>query len=84
MSRNVCSIYKYTVGMLYAEGREKAEKGDVVKRKKEKKKRAFKSYFVSSNADQNHQSCENGKKKGEGALRCVHHYHFERARAMST
>jgi hypothetical protein len=33
MSKNVCSIYKYTVGMLYAEGREKAEKGDVANKK---------------------------------------------------
>lgn len=56
--------------MLYAKGREKAEK---------KKKRAFESNFMS-NADQNHQSCENGKKKGERGLRW-HHYHFERARA---
>jgi hypothetical protein len=54
MSRNVCSIYKYTVGMLYAEGRE--EKGC------KEKKRAFKSDFHMSNADQ---SSENGKKKGK-------------------
>jgi hypothetical protein len=26
MSKNVCSIYKYTVGMFYEEGREKAER----------------------------------------------------------
>jgi len=29
MSKNVCSIYKYTVGMLYAAGR--GQKGDDVK-----------------------------------------------------
>lgn len=29
MSKNVCSIYKYTVGMFYAAGR--GERGDVVK-----------------------------------------------------
>lgn len=26
MSKNVCSIYKYTVGMLYVEGGEKRQK----------------------------------------------------------
>lgn len=82
MSKDVCSIYKYTVGMLYAEGR---EKGDVANEKKKKKKACIqKRLHVSSNADRNHQSCENDKKKGEERLRCVHHYHFERARAMST
>jgi hypothetical protein len=63
MSKNVCSIYKYTVGMLYAEGREKAKKATL--QTKKKKACIIQKRLHMSNADQNHQSCENGKKKGK-------------------
>jgi hypothetical protein len=49
--------------MLYAEGREKAKKATL--QTKKKKACIIQKRLHMSNADQNHQSCENGKKKGK-------------------
>jgi hypothetical protein len=73
MSRNVCSIYKYTVGMLYAEGRE--EKGC------KEKKRAFKTTFICL---MRINQVKTARKRGRSIKVCIIHYHFGRARAVPT
>jgi hypothetical protein len=60
MSKNVCSIYKYTVGMLYAAGR--GQKGDVVKKKCIRTESCL--------CEPNYQSSEKDKKK-KGGLKCA-------------
>lgn len=66
MSKNVCSIYKYTVGMFYAAGR--GEKGDVVKDVHSKQ---------TCLCEPNYQLKE-ARKESRAELRCA----FERARCQ--